>query len=121
MKKEKKMKKTIMFIILGVAAIGFSMNAYAMMGGGRTQSGQTQHMYDSSQRNHGDQEYHNNGRESYRFDHGAHMDSDGRYRQEHFMDDDSFYHNDSHPIDHGDNGYDGRNTQDMHDNGPQGH
>jgi hypothetical protein len=49
------------------------------------------------------------------------MDSDGRYRQEHFMDDDSFYHNDSHPIDHGDNGYDGRNTQDMHDNGPQGH
>jgi hypothetical protein len=47
-----------------VAAIGFSMNAYAMMGGGRTQSGQTQHMYDSSQRNHGDQEYHNNGRVS---------------------------------------------------------
>ncbi len=115
------MKIKIVFIILGVLAIGFSMNAYAMMGGGRTQSGQTQHMHDNSQRYHTDQEYHNNGREQYRPDHGNHMDGESRYGQEHFMDDDSFYHNDSHPIDHGDNGYDGHNTEDMHDNGPQGH
>ncbi len=113
------MKMKIVFIILGVFAIGFYMNAYAMMGGGRTQSGQ--HMHDNSQRYHTDQEYRSNGREPYRSDHGDHMDGDGRYGQDHFMDDDSFYHNESHPIDHGDNGYDGRNTQDMHDNGPQGH
>ena len=44
-------KKKIVFIILGVVAIGFSMNAYAMMGGGRTQSRQYQHI-DNGQQGH---------------------------------------------------------------------
>lgn len=115
------MRKTIVFIILGAAVIGLSVNAYAMMGGGRTQSGQTQHMHDSSQKYHTDQEYHSHGREQYRSDHGDHMDGDGRNGQEHFMDDDFFDHDETHQINHGGNGHNGRNSEDMHDSGSQVH
>jgi hypothetical protein len=49
------------------------------------------------------------------------MDGDGRNGQEHFMDDDFFDHDETHQINHGGNGHNGRNSEDMHDSGSQVH
>lgn len=115
------MKKTTLLIILGAAVIGLSMNAYAMMGGGGTHSSQAGHGYDDSQRYHAGQEYHSSGSEQYRTGHEDHMDGDGSNGQAHFMDDDFFDHDETHQIDHGGNGDDAHDVQDMHGDDPYVH